>query len=130
MNIEEGKTLFVKLINVGTPDKDGRRIISYELNGVPRETTIADRSMATKVKARAKADSDNPLQIGAPIPGMITAVATSVGKKVAKGDKLLTLEAMKMQTTLYAPLDGVIDEVLAAVGDSVDTKDLLVRLRS
>ncbi|MGB8354490.1 MAG: pyruvate carboxylase, partial [Chthoniobacteraceae bacterium] len=130
VNIEEGKTLFVKLINIGTPDKDGRRIISYELNGVPRETTIADRSMATKVKVRAKADSDNPLQIGAPIPGMITAVATSVGKKVAKGDKLLTLEAMKMQTTLYAPLDGVIDEVLAAVGDSVDTKDLLVRLRS
>ena len=130
VNIEEGKTLFVKLINVGNPDKDGRRIISYELNGVPRETTIADRSMTTKVKARAKADSDNPHQVGAPIPGMITAIATSVGKKVAKGDKLMTLEAMKMQTTLYAPLDGVIDEVLALVGDSVDTKDLLVRIRS
>src|SRR5262249_12076127 len=129
VSIEEGKTLFIKLINVGAPDKDGRRIVSYELNGVPRETTIADRSMATKVKARAKADGNDPMQIGAPIPGMITALSTTVGSKVAKGDRLLTLEAMKMQTTIYASTDGVIDEILAHVGDSVESKDLLVRLR-
>jgi len=129
INIEEGKTLFVKLINVGTPDKDGRRIVSYELNGVPRETTITDRSIVTKVKTRAKVDPANPLQIGAPIPGMITSLAITVGGKVAKGDKLLVLEAMKMQTTIYAPKDGVIDEILALVGDSVESKDLLVRLR-
>ena len=129
VNIEEGKTLFIKLINVGTPDKDGRRIVSYELNGVPRETTIADRAMAPKVKTRAKAAPEDPLQIGAPIPGMITALAATVGSKVAKGDRLLTLEAMKMQTTIYAASDGVIDEILAHVGDSVESRDLLVRLR-
>ncbi len=129
VNIEEGKTLFIKLINVGTPDKDGRRIVSYELNGVARETTIADRTVVPKVKARAKADAGDPLQIGAPIPGMITALAATVGSKVAKGDRLLTLEAMKMQTTIYASSDGVVDEILAHVGDSVESKDLLVRLR-
>jgi len=129
VNIEEGKTLFIKLINIGTPDKDGRRIVSYELNGVPRETTISDRNVAPKVKARAKADPNDPLHIGAPIPGMITALSATVGSRVAKGDRLLTLEAMKMQTTIYAGSDGVIDEILAHVGDSVESKDLLVRLR-
>jgi pyruvate carboxylase len=50
VNIEAGKTLFIKLVNIGLPDKDGKRIVSYELNGVPRESTILDRSLQTKVK--------------------------------------------------------------------------------
>jgi pyruvate carboxylase len=85
--------------------------------------------VAPKTKARAKADSDDSKQVGAPIPGMITSIATTVGSKVAKGDKLLTLEAMKMQTTLYAPEDGIVGELLVLVGDSVESKDLLVKLR-
>ncbi len=129
VDIEEGKTLFIKLINVGMADNEGRRIVSYELNGVPREATIVDKSIAPKTKSRVKADPDDEKQVGAPIPGMITSVVTTVGHKVAKGDKLLTLEAMKMQTTLYAPMDGVVGELLVQLGDSVESKDLLVRLR-
>ncbi len=130
VNIEAGKTLFIKLVNVGMPDKDGKRIVSYELNGVPRESTILDRSLQTKAKARAKADPDDARQVGAPIPGVITGLHATVGAKVAKGDKLLTLEAMKMQTTLYAPEDGIVAEILVKVGDSVESKDLLVKMRS
>ena len=129
VDIEEGKTLFIKLINIGTADKDGRRIISFELNGMPREATAVDKSVKTTTKARPKANPANPLEVGAPIPGMITSVGPGNGARVAKGDKLLTLEAMKMQTTLYAPSAGVIDELLAGVGDAVDGGDLLVRLR-
>jgi len=128
VDIEPGKTLFVKLIHVGEPDKDGYRTILFELNGRPRETVILDASVQSRAKPRAKADPADPLQIGAPIPGMISTLVVSVGARVAKGDKLLTLEAMKMQTTVYAPLNGVVDEVLCAVGDSVQSKDLLMRL--
>ncbi|MGZ5543724.1 MAG: biotin/lipoyl-containing protein, partial [Limisphaerales bacterium] len=53
----------------------------------------------------------------------------TVGAKVAKGDKLVTLEAMKMQTTIYAAADGTVDKVFVAVGDTVESKDLLVKLR-
>ena len=130
VNIEEGKTLFVKLINIGSADKDGCRIVTFELNGMPREASIVDRSVQPKAKSRAKADPADPKQVGAPIPGMITAVSVSIGTKLAKGDKLLTLEAMKMQTTIYAPCDGVVEEVHAVVGESVESKDLLVRLRT
>jgi pyruvate carboxylase len=129
IDIEQGKTLFVKLINVGAAAKDGRRIVSFEFNGMPREATALDRSLQTKSQARPKADSSKVGEIGAPIPGMISSINIGVGAKVAKGDKILTLEAMKMQTTLYAPADGVIDELLAKAGDAVDTGDLLVRLR-
>jgi pyruvate carboxylase len=128
--IDEGKVLFIKLINVGTPDKDGRRVITYELNGYPREAVVADKTLAKTVKARAKADAGDPLQVGAPIPGMVTALSATVGGKVAKGDKLATLEAMKMQTNILAPMDGVIAEVLVTTGDSVESGDLIVKLRS
>ncbi len=130
VSIEEGKVLFIKLINVGAPDKEGRRIVSYELNGMPRDTLVLDKSIAPKSKSRIKADAADPLQLGAPIPGMVTAVSVSVGSKVAKGDKLITLEAMKMQTTIYAQHDGVVTELLVAVGDSVEASDLMAKLRA
>jgi pyruvate carboxylase len=53
----------------------------------------------------------------------------TVGAKVMKGDKLLVLEAMKMQTTIYAPCDGVVEEINAQVGEAVESKDLLLKLR-
>ena len=130
VSIETGKVLFIKLINVGAPDNEGRRVISYELNGMPREAVVQDKSVAPKTKSRVKADAADPLQLGAPIPGMITALAVSVGSKVAKGDKLVTLEAMKMQTTIYAQQEGVVAELLVAVGDSAEAGDLLVKLRA
>ena len=130
VEIERGKTLFIRLINVGTPDKDGRRTVTYELNGMTRETQIADKSVKSTAKSRAKADPADPLQSGAPIPGIITSVNVSVGHKVAKGDRLCTMEAMKMQTTLYAAVDGVVSEIQVKVGDSVESKDLLMKLRA
>ncbi len=130
VSIEEGKVLFIKLINIGAPDSEGRRVVSYELNGMPRETVVADKSVAAKTKSRVKADAADALQLGAPIPGMVTALSATVGGKVSKGDKVATLEAMKMQTTIYAPADGVIAEVPVAIGDSLEAGDLLVKLRA
>jgi pyruvate carboxylase len=130
VEIEEGKVLIIRLINVGAPDKDGRRTVSYELNGITRETFIVDKSVAPKSKARPKADLADPLQVAAPIPGLIVTLNTSVGAKVNKGDKLLLLEAMKMQTTVYAQASGVVAEVHAAVGDTVEAKDLIIKLRA
>ncbi|MEO7317978.1 MAG: biotin/lipoyl-containing protein, partial [Chthoniobacteraceae bacterium] len=89
-----------------------------------------DKSQSKTAKVRAKAAANDPLQVGAPIPGMVTSLSATVGGKVAKGDKLAVLEAMKMQTTIYAPTDGVIAEVLATAGDSVEAGDLLVKLRA
>jgi pyruvate carboxylase len=130
VEIEEGKTLIIRLINVSEPDKDGRRTLTYELNGITRETPIADRSVAPKAKPRAKADLGDPLQVGAPLPGLIASVAVTVGHRVAKGDRLLMMEAMKMQTTVSAPVDGVVSALHANIGDTVESKDLLVTLRA
>ncbi len=129
VEIEEGKVLIIRLVSVGETDKDGRRPVNYELNGITREVFIQDKSVAVTAKSRPKADLADPLQVAAPIPGLIVTLSTSVGAKVAKGDKLFMMEAMKMQTSVYAPADGVIAELTAAVGDTVESKDLIVKLR-
>jgi len=126
--LEQGKTLFIKLINVGDADKEGRRTVLYELNGMPRETVIQDKSVAPKAKARPKAEPEDASQLGAPIPGLITTLSVSAKTKVRKGDRLLILEAMKMQTSIYAPFDGQVADILVAVGETVEAKDLLIRM--
>ena len=129
VEIEEGKLLIIRLVNIGAPDKDGRCAVSYELNGMARQAFVVDRSIAPTVKARPKADLADPLQVAAPIPGLIAVLLVSVGSKVAKGDKLFMMEAMKMQTTVYAPTDGVVTELHVALGDTVESKDLLIKLK-
>ncbi len=129
VSIEEGKTLFIRLVNISQTDADGRRTVLFELNGISRQTTVTDRSVQSKTKARPKADPAVPSQVGAPIPGLITSLAVSVGTKVRKGEKLLTMEAMKMQTTIYAQVEGTVQEIHVKVGDSVESKDLLLLVK-
>jgi pyruvate carboxylase len=130
VEIEPGKNLVIRLITVGEPDKDGRRTVTYELNGMTREAYITDKKVSPQTKTRLKADIADALQIGAPIPGLVSSIAVTVGQKIAKGDKLLMMEAMKMQTTVTAPVDGVVAELFVQVGETVESKDLLLKLRA
>ncbi len=102
IEIEEGKTLIVRFLTVGEPHADGTRTVFFELNGQPREVVITDRSLASSVREVPKADPADPNQIAAPLPGLVVGIAVSEGDAVRKGQKLLSIEAMKMETTLYA----------------------------
>jgi len=127
MEIEPGKTLIVKFLTMGDAQPDGRRLVFFELNGQPREVLVHDRSLAPEVRARPKAEANNPKQVAAPMPGLVVGVAVSVGDEVAAGQKLLSLEAMKMETTLYADRAGRIAEVLVSPGTQIEGGDLLLR---
>jgi pyruvate carboxylase len=129
VEIDSGKTLIIKLISIGEPDSSGRRSLFYELNGMPRESSVVDRSLQVTAKAtKAKGNPENPAQACAPMPGMVTEVAVSVGQAVKAGDKLITLEAMKMLTTVSAGIDGTVEKIHVTKGDQVDSDDLLVTL--
>ncbi|MGE0608669.1 MAG: pyruvate carboxylase [Pirellulales bacterium] len=129
IEIEPGKTLINRLLTVGDPQPSGERTVFFELNGQPREITVTDNALEPEAAARPKADPDDKLQIAAPMPGLVVTVAVEKGNKVAKGQKLLTLEAMKMETTLYAEQAGSVDEVHVKAGTQVNTGDLLLRMK-
>jgi 3-methylcrotonyl-CoA carboxylase alpha subunit len=65
-----------------------------------------------------------------PMPGKVIAVEVAQGQAVTKGQKLLTLEAMKMEHTLTAPFDGVVAELSATPGAQVQVETLLVRIEA
>jgi len=125
VDIEPGKRLVVKFLTISEPHPDGRRTVFFELNGQPREVTVRDRSLKASVAERLKADPNNPGHIGAPLPGMITTVAVEPNQSIGKGDRVLVIEAMKMQSTVYAPVAGKIMAIHAQAGQQVEAKDLL-----
>jgi pyruvate carboxylase len=127
VDIEEGKTLITKYLTMSEPYADGRRTLYFELNGQPRDVTVLDQAQGVTQKEAPKADSENPKHVGAGMPGMVVAVAVKVGQTVAKGEKLLSLEAMKMESTVYAQADGVIEEILVKPGTQIQSGDLLIR---
>jgi pyruvate carboxylase len=75
---------------------------------------------------RPKAEAGNPAHVGAPMPGVVASVSVNAGQKVAAGDLLLTIEAMKMETGLHAERDGTVKAVHVQAGGQIDAKDLLV----
>src|SRR5260370_11001667 len=120
VEIEPGKTLIIKYQTVGDPHPDGKRLVAFELNGIPREVMVLDRALVGQAGPDArKAEVGNPLHVAAPMPGAVVSVTVSAGEQVAEGQKLLTMEAMKMETTLYAERDGKVAEVLVRSGIQV-----------
>jgi len=103
--------------------------VFFELNGQPRSVRVPDASLVAQRPPARKAEPGNERQLGAPMPGVIATVAAAPGARVARGDTLLTLEAMKMQTAVRAEAAGEVAEVLVRPGQSVEAKDLLVVLR-
>jgi pyruvate carboxylase len=128
LELEPGKTLVVKFLTIGDPHHDGSRTVFFELNGQPREVNVRDRKLKVEIQANPKADPANPGHVGAPIPGAVTSIAVELNQEVKQGDKLLVMEAMKMQTTVYAPVGGRVVELAAHVGQTVEPKDLLVAI--
>lgn len=128
VDIEPGKRLFIKFLTIGDPHPDGTRTVFFELNGQPRNIPVVDLSLQGSTSVRTKADPDDPNQMAAPMPGLVVTVAVKAGDQVAKGQKLLSMEAMKMETTLYAERDAKVVDILVTPGSQVETGDLVIRL--
>ena len=126
--IDPGKTLEVRLQTVGETNEDGEVRVFFELNGQPRTVRVPNRKAQASAPRRPKAEAGNPAHVAAPMPGVIASVGVKEGQAVKPGDLLLTIEAMKMETGLYAERAGVVKALHVQTGAQVDAKDLLVEL--
>ena len=100
------------------------------LNGQPRQVNVADRSLEATLHRHPKADADDPGDIPAPMPGKVNNVAVKKGQPVKQGERLLSIEAMKMETAVYSPREARVADVLVAPGTTVEAHDLLVVLEA
>jgi pyruvate carboxylase len=129
VEIEQGKTLVIRLTAIGETEEDGTVRLFFELNGQTRVIVVPDRSAAATATVRRTADPNNEGHIAAPMPGLVASVAVQQGQLVKAGDLIMTLEAMKMETGILAPRDAMIAEMVVHAGQTIDAKDLLVVLQ-
>ncbi|MCY3038716.1 pyruvate carboxylase [Aerococcus sp. JJEM-2022c] len=130
VEIEKGKVLLIRLIEIGEADHSGQRIIYFDLNGQRREIAVQDAHYTNVVASRPKADTNNPNHIAATMPGSILKVEISEGDHVSAGQVVLVTEAMKMETTIKAPKAGKVRQVTVQAGEQVEIGDLLIELET
>ncbi|MBK1664300.1 pyruvate carboxylase [Rhodospirillum rubrum] len=126
VTLEAGKTLVIRCQALGETDEEGMIKVFFELNGQPRVVRVVNRAVKSTVIQHEKADPANPTHVACPMPGLVSSVGVSVGQTVRAGDPLLTIEAMKMETSITAERAGVIERLPIAAGTAVEAKDLLV----
>lgn len=128
VEIEQGKTLVIKLIHISEPNAAGMRTVTFEFNGLPREIEIKDRNVKATAAVRKKADKSNNGEIGASLSGSVVKLLVEKGQAVTKGTPLIVTEAMKMETTLSAPISGIISAIHVSAGERVDSGDCLMEI--
>ncbi len=128
VEIEEGKNLTIKLVDIGEPKEDGMRTLTFELNGMLRDVDIKDNNYTGLIKSVEKADMNDPYQIGASIPGKVVKLLVKKGDEVEVNQPLIVIEAMKMDTNIVAKSAGLINDIKVAVNDMVVDKQLLIQL--
>jgi pyruvate carboxylase len=128
IEIERGKTLIVRYLTKGDVRENGMRSIFFELNGQPRDISIVDRSVKGLLKGHQKGDPDNPRHVSAPMPGKISSIVVKEGQRVNMGTRLLSIEAMKMESAIYSQVEATVAEILVKAGAVVEARDLLLVL--
>ncbi len=130
IHIAQGVGLAIKLKAVGELQPNGIREVFFETNGIPRVVDVEDMREAKVLgrAARDKADPDTLGSIGAPMAGQVVDVLAKPGKYVSAGMPLVVLSAMKMETTVAAPVSGMVQHVAVVKDDQIDAGDLLVSI--
>ncbi len=124
----DGRECVIHFLTMGETGDRGYRRVFFQINGQPSSVLIQDRSSESVGSKNEQADSTNPNHVGAPMPGVVSTISVEAGQSVERGDTLLTMEAMKMESSITAERDATIKRVLAKIGSQFDAKDLLVEL--
>ncbi|MCL2356762.1 MAG: pyruvate carboxylase [Defluviitaleaceae bacterium] len=129
VEIEEGKTLLIKLVLIGEPDEENYRRVVFELNGSRREVSVLDKTESKSGAASSQAptaDPNNPKDVGATLPGMVSKIMVAQGKAVKENDVVAVIEAMKMETTIVSKCSGVVGQIYVKEGQPVKAGELMM----
>ncbi|WP_394278116.1 biotin/lipoyl-containing protein, partial [Microbacterium sp.] len=128
VEIERGVQLYVGLEAIGEVDEKGMRTVMATLNGQLRPVAVRDRQVKVEARQAEKADTSKPGQVAAPFSGVVTLKAEE-GAKVQAGQPVASIEAMKMEAAITAPVDGVVERLVIPGTAQVEAGDLLLVIR-
>ncbi len=127
VDLEPGVRLYIELEAITEADEKGIRTLLLTLNGQQRPVDALDRSLGREAPGREKADRQNPGHVAAAMAGAVS-FAVEEGEEVEEGQQVGTIEAMKMESAISAPVSGVVERLAVASGANVEPGDLLLVL--
>ncbi|MEO5711545.1 MAG: pyruvate carboxylase, partial [Nocardioidaceae bacterium] len=127
VDLSEGKRLIFGLQAVSEADERGIRSVMCTINGQLRPVNVRDKSVAADAPTVEKADTSKPGHVAAPFDGVVTIVADE-GDTVEAGATVATIEAMKMEASITAPVAGTVDRLSFTGTQQVDGGDLVLVL--
>ena len=125
IEVEPGVSLYVSLETISEPDDHGIRTVMISLNGQVRPVSIKDEAIKVTVVTAEKADPSTAGHIGAPFSGVVT-LGVQEGDRVAEGQTVATIEAMKMEAGISATREGVVARLAIPTTQQVEAGDLLL----
>ncbi|HLS33295.1 MAG TPA: biotin/lipoyl-containing protein, partial [Brevibacterium sp.] len=123
--IDKGKALLVGIQAVGPADERGMRTIMCTLNGQLRPMSVRDRSVDVDVAAAEKANPDDQGHVASPFAGVVT-LQVEAGDTVKAGQTVATIEAMKMEASITAQVDGTVSRLAIGPVQQLEGGDLVV----
>ena len=126
VSISKGKTILIQYLNTNAPRKSGNRMVFFRINGTVRSVLIKDQSLNSTVVKNLKATT--PEHIGSPLQGSLSKIIVKEGQEVKKDTPLFIIEAMKMESTITAPMDGVIKKIYLKEKTMVEQDDLVIEM--
>jgi len=127
VSLSRGKNVLVKYLNKTMPDEQGMCLVFFELNGQTRSVQVLDQSLQVERVVNRKATSEN--EVGAPLQGSISKILVEEGEQVEAGAPLFIIEAMKMESTITAPVAGTVQKIYLTPKTMVTQDDLVVELK-
>ncbi len=125
----EGKEVLIRYVDMSEPNAEGVRNVTFEINGVMREVRVQDKKLQVNTDKKLKAEKGNILQLGSPIPGTVGKIHVKEGDHVDKNSLLMTVEAMKMETSIVSKLSGTVDKIYVKEGEQVMQEELLITFK-
>ena len=130
VKLEEGKIMMVKLHEVRPVDSEGYREAIFEVDGNRRSVHIKDTDVTVNSNNSVLyADEDNPLEVGANIPGNIIRVLVKEGDEVEEKQPIAVIEAMKMETNILATAKGTVEKIYISEGQQVKAGEMVAKLK-
>lgn len=126
IEIAEGKTLLITYMNITEPDSEGNRLIFFRYNGTTRSLKVRDKNVKSTVVLNKKAEGER--EVGAPLQGSLGSILVKTGEEVKPNQPLFTIEAMKMETTVAAPMAGKVKKIFLQEKTLVQQGDAVIEL--
>jgi len=126
IEIESGKNILVRFLNMSEPNEAGMREVAFRLNGQNRTVLVKDEFVKTEVVTHKKASTPN--EVGAPLQGSLSKILVKEGQKIEVNTPLFIIEAMKMESTITSPAAGKVRKIHINEKSMVEQDDMVIEL--